>query len=65
MESPVFALPLLLKMEPLIEKLFMYSFSWNFECSQCGHTYQNRLVFLFLFFFNGRILLKMVPNNKI
>ncbi|XP_026348868.2 SUMO-specific isopeptidase USPL1 isoform X1 [Ursus arctos] len=42
MESPVFALPLLLKMEPLIEKLFMYSFSWNFECSQCGHTYQNR-----------------------
>ncbi|XP_043432061.1 SUMO-specific isopeptidase USPL1 isoform X1 [Prionailurus bengalensis] len=42
MESPVFALPLLLKMEPLIEKLFMYSFSWNFECSQCGHKYQSR-----------------------
>ncbi|XP_025318365.1 SUMO-specific isopeptidase USPL1 isoform X1 [Canis lupus familiaris] len=42
MESPVFALPLLLKMEPLIEKLFMYSFSWNFDCSQCGHKYQNR-----------------------
>ncbi|XP_039111144.1 SUMO-specific isopeptidase USPL1 [Hyaena hyaena] len=42
MESPVFALPLLLKMEPLIEKLFMYSFFWNFECSQCGHKYQNR-----------------------
>ncbi|XP_029792745.1 SUMO-specific isopeptidase USPL1 isoform X2 [Suricata suricatta] len=42
MESPVFALPLLLKMEPLIEELFMYSFSWNFECSQCGHKYQNR-----------------------
>ncbi|XP_032259142.1 SUMO-specific isopeptidase USPL1 isoform X1 [Phoca vitulina] len=42
MESPVFALPLLLKMEPLIENLFMYSFSWNFECSQCGHKYQNR-----------------------
>ncbi|XP_044105475.1 SUMO-specific isopeptidase USPL1 isoform X1 [Neovison vison] len=42
MESPVFALPLLLKMEPVIEKLFMYSFSWNFECSQCGHKYQNR-----------------------
>ncbi|XP_025730881.1 SUMO-specific isopeptidase USPL1 isoform X1 [Callorhinus ursinus] len=42
MESPVFALPLLLKMEPLIEKLFIYSFSWNFECSQCGHKYQNR-----------------------
>ncbi|KAI5279503.1 Sumo-Specific Isopeptidase Uspl1 [Manis pentadactyla] len=41
-ESPVFAFPLLLKMEPHIEKLFMYSFSWNFECSQCGHKYQNR-----------------------
>ncbi|XP_012578835.1 PREDICTED: SUMO-specific isopeptidase USPL1 isoform X2 [Condylura cristata] len=42
MESPVFAFPLLLKIEPNIEKLFMYSFSWNFECSQCGHKYQNR-----------------------
>lgn len=47
MESPVFALPLLLKTEPHVEKLFTYSFSWNFECSQCGHKYQNRLVFLF------------------
>ncbi|KAM9604652.1 SUMO-specific isopeptidase USPL1 isoform 2-T3 [Trichechus inunguis] len=42
MESPVFAFPLLLKIEPHIEKLFLYSFSWNFECSQCGHKYQNR-----------------------
>uniref|UniRef100_G3T0D7 Ubiquitin specific peptidase like 1 n=1 Tax=Loxodonta africana TaxID=9785 RepID=G3T0D7_LOXAF len=44
MESPVFAFPLLLKIEPHIEKLFMYSFSWNFECSQCGHKYQNRCI---------------------
>nr|XP_010949834.1 SUMO-specific isopeptidase USPL1 [Camelus bactrianus]XP_045370104.1 SUMO-specific isopeptidase USPL1 [Camelus bactrianus] len=42
MESPVFAFPLLLKTEPHVEKLFTYSFSWNFECSQCGHKYQNR-----------------------
>ncbi|XP_046519884.1 SUMO-specific isopeptidase USPL1 [Equus quagga] len=42
MESPVFAFPLLLKIDPHIEKLFTYSFSWNFECSQCGHNYQNR-----------------------
>uniref|UniRef100_A0A8D2DNS0 Ubiquitin specific peptidase like 1 n=1 Tax=Sciurus vulgaris TaxID=55149 RepID=A0A8D2DNS0_SCIVU len=42
MESPVFALPLLLKIEPHIEKLFTYSFSWDFECSQCGHRYKNR-----------------------
>uniref|UniRef100_M3XZM8 Ubiquitin specific peptidase like 1 n=1 Tax=Mustela putorius furo TaxID=9669 RepID=M3XZM8_MUSPF len=33
---------LIVKREPVIEKLFMYSFSWNFECSQCGHKYQNR-----------------------
>ncbi|XP_058897779.1 SUMO-specific isopeptidase USPL1 isoform X1 [Kogia breviceps] len=42
MESPVFAFPLLLKTEPHVEKLFTYSFSWNFECSHCGHKYQNR-----------------------
>ncbi|XP_074243990.1 SUMO-specific isopeptidase USPL1 isoform X2 [Saimiri boliviensis] len=42
MESPVFAFPLLLKLEPRIEKLFLSSFSWDFKCSQCGHQYQNR-----------------------
>lgn len=42
MESPVFAFPLLLKIEPQVEKLFKYSFSWNFECSQCGYKYKNR-----------------------
>uniref|UniRef100_A0A250Y6Q1 SUMO-specific isopeptidase USPL1 n=1 Tax=Castor canadensis TaxID=51338 RepID=A0A250Y6Q1_CASCN len=42
MESPVFAFPLLLKIEPHIEKLFTYSFSWDFACSQCGHQYRNR-----------------------
>lgn len=42
MESPVFALPALLKLEPHVEKLFTYSFSWNFKCSRCGHQYQNR-----------------------
>ncbi|XP_040835763.1 SUMO-specific isopeptidase USPL1 isoform X2 [Ochotona curzoniae] len=44
MESPVFAFPLLLKLEPDIEKLFTYSFSWDFTCAQCGHQYQNRCV---------------------
>lgn len=42
MESPVFVLPILLKLEPHVENLFTYSFSWNFECSHCGHQYQNR-----------------------
>ncbi|GAB1290499.1 SUMO-specific isopeptidase USPL1 [Apodemus speciosus] len=41
MESPVFVLPVLLKLEPHVENLFTYSFSWNFECSHCGHQYQN------------------------
>ncbi|XP_042541447.1 SUMO-specific isopeptidase USPL1 [Dipodomys spectabilis] len=44
MESPVFAFPLLLKIEPQIEKLFTYSFSWDFECLQCGHQYRNRCI---------------------
>lgn len=43
-ESPVFAFPLLLRIDVHIEKLFTYSFSWDFECSQCGHRYQNRCV---------------------
>ncbi|EHB03378.1 Ubiquitin-specific peptidase-like protein 1 [Heterocephalus glaber] len=43
-ESPVFAFPLLLRTEARVEKLFTYSFSWEFECSQCGHRYQNRCV---------------------
>ncbi|XP_052025060.1 SUMO-specific isopeptidase USPL1 isoform X2 [Apodemus sylvaticus] len=44
MESPVFVFPVLLKLEPHAENLFTYSFSWNFECSNCGHQYQNRCV---------------------
>ncbi|XP_038618012.1 SUMO-specific isopeptidase USPL1 isoform X2 [Tachyglossus aculeatus] len=44
MESPVFAFPWILKMEPHIEKLFLASFSWNFDCLQCGNKYQQRCV---------------------
>lgn len=40
MESPVIAFPLLLRIEACVEKLFTYSFSWNVECSQCGHQSQ-------------------------
>ncbi|XP_004714894.3 SUMO-specific isopeptidase USPL1 [Echinops telfairi] len=42
MDSPVFALPLLLKLEPPVESLFACSFSWDFACAQCGHTYRHR-----------------------
>ncbi|KAM5180571.1 SUMO-specific isopeptidase USPL1 [Mantella aurantiaca] len=41
-ESPVFALPLLLKLDPDFQKLFVHSFTWNFKCESCGYTYQDR-----------------------
>ncbi|XP_066476542.1 SUMO-specific isopeptidase USPL1 [Tiliqua scincoides] len=41
-ESPVFAFPLLLKKDPQIENLFLLSFSWKFECLQCGHQVSDR-----------------------
>ncbi|NXJ10777.1 USPL1 isopeptidase, partial [Odontophorus gujanensis] len=41
-ESPVFALPLLLKRDQQAEKLFLHSFSWKFECTCCGYKYLDR-----------------------
>ncbi|KGL77660.1 SUMO-specific isopeptidase USPL1 [Tinamus guttatus] len=41
-ESPVFALPLLLRQDCQAEKLFLSSFSWKFECLRCGYKYQDR-----------------------
>ncbi|NWS68762.1 USPL1 isopeptidase, partial [Crotophaga sulcirostris] len=41
-DSPVFALPLLLKLDQQAEKLFLHSFSWKFECLCCGYKYQDR-----------------------
>ncbi|NXJ98943.1 USPL1 isopeptidase, partial [Corythaixoides concolor] len=41
-DSPVFALPLLLKLDQQAEKLFLHSFSWKFECVCCGYKYQDR-----------------------
>ncbi|XP_032838687.2 SUMO-specific isopeptidase USPL1 isoform X2 [Tyto alba] len=41
-ESPVFALPLILKLDQQAEKLFLHSFSWKFECVCCGYKYQER-----------------------
>ncbi|KFQ21195.1 SUMO-specific isopeptidase USPL1 [Merops nubicus] len=41
-ESPVFALPLLLRLDQQAEKLFLHSFSWKFECVSCGYKYQDR-----------------------
>ncbi|NXN12470.1 USPL1 isopeptidase, partial [Indicator maculatus] len=41
-ESPVFALPLLLRLDQQAEKLFLHSFSVKFECVCCGYKEQNR-----------------------
>ncbi|XP_042312312.1 SUMO-specific isopeptidase USPL1 isoform X2 [Sceloporus undulatus] len=41
-ESPLFAFPLLLHKDSEIEKLFLHSFSWNLECSQCGYHISDR-----------------------
>ncbi|KAG2456689.1 USPL1 isopeptidase, partial [Polypterus senegalus] len=41
-DSPIFALPLLLKQDRSVEEAFQHSFSWEFECSACGYTYQER-----------------------
>ncbi|XP_041088648.1 SUMO-specific isopeptidase USPL1 isoform X2 [Polyodon spathula] len=41
-ESPVFALPLFLKLDPQTEELFKHTYSWKFECSVCGYTSQDR-----------------------
>ncbi|XP_073439269.1 SUMO-specific isopeptidase USPL1 isoform X2 [Dendrobates tinctorius] len=41
-ESPVFAFPLLLRLDPLTENLFMHSFMWHFHCEVCEHSYQQR-----------------------
>ncbi|CAH2225130.1 SUMO-specific isopeptidase USPL1 isoform X1 [Pelobates cultripes] len=39
-ETPVFALPLLLKQDPKFEELFVHSYSWSFSCNLCGYQHQ-------------------------
>ncbi|XP_069747668.1 SUMO-specific isopeptidase USPL1 isoform X2 [Narcine bancroftii] len=41
-DSPVFAFPLLLKQDCNIEKFFMQSYIWSFECNKCGYKYDKR-----------------------
>ncbi|KAK6486611.1 SUMO-specific isopeptidase USPL1 isoform X1 [Huso huso] len=41
-ESPVFALPLFLKLDPQTEELFKHTYCWEFECAVCGYTSQDR-----------------------
>ncbi|XP_061103350.1 SUMO-specific isopeptidase USPL1 [Conger conger] len=41
-ETPVFALPALLRLDSQAEALFQHTFHWDFECSVCGHTSRSR-----------------------
>ncbi|KAJ6662345.1 hypothetical protein lerEdw1_012509 [Lerista edwardsae] len=62
-ESPVFAFPLLLKKDPQIEKLFLHSFSWKFECLQCGYQVSNRCTKTLITFTN--IIPEWHPLNAV
>ncbi|XP_071804590.1 uncharacterized protein [Asterias amurensis] len=37
-ESPVFALPALLKLDGTVEEHFLSRYRWEFYCDQCGHA---------------------------
>ena len=41
-ETPVFALPVLLRLDSEAEALFQHTFHWHFKCSVCGHTSRSR-----------------------
>ncbi|XP_042354915.1 SUMO-specific isopeptidase USPL1 [Plectropomus leopardus] len=43
METPVFAMPLLLKMDSWAEPLFQSTFHWEFKCSGCKTTTKERV----------------------
>ncbi|XP_078584968.1 uncharacterized protein LOC144867073 [Branchiostoma floridae x Branchiostoma japonicum] len=42
-ESPVFALPLMLRENSLIEDLFRMEYDWEFSCDKCGFTKTDRM----------------------
>ncbi|XP_029029094.1 SUMO-specific isopeptidase USPL1 [Betta splendens] len=43
-ETPVFAIPLLLKMDSWAEPLFQSTFHWEFKCSECNTATKERVV---------------------
>lgn len=47
-ETPVFAMPLLLKMDSWVEPLFQSTFYWEFKCSECKNATKERLVLSYL-----------------
>ncbi|KAL7983384.1 hypothetical protein Chor_000260 [Crotalus horridus] len=59
-ESPVFAFPLLLREDRHIENLFLHSFSWKFECLQCGYHTNNRISSVLMMHF-----IEGLPHNNL
>ncbi|XP_037604242.1 SUMO-specific isopeptidase USPL1 isoform X3 [Sebastes umbrosus] len=43
-ETPVFAMPLLLRMDSWVEPLFQSTFHWEFKCSECKTATKERVV---------------------
>lgn len=43
-ESPVFAMPLLLALDSLVERLFQTTYLWEFKCSECKVVTKERVV---------------------
>ncbi|XP_029303919.1 LOW QUALITY PROTEIN: SUMO-specific isopeptidase USPL1 [Cottoperca gobio] len=43
-ETPVFAIPLLLKMDSWAETLFQSTFQWEFKCSECKTATKERVI---------------------
>ncbi|KAM3934745.1 SUMO-specific isopeptidase USPL1 isoform 1-T2 [Leptodactylus fuscus] len=62
-ESPVFAFPLLLKLDPETEKLFMFSFLWQFKCENCGYSYKHKYEKLLITF--PKVLPEWHPLNAV
>lgn len=42
-ETPVFALPLLLRSDKWAEDLFQHTVRWEFKCTSCGYTVNNSI----------------------
>ncbi|XP_068187400.1 SUMO-specific isopeptidase USPL1 [Antennarius striatus] len=62
-ETPVFALPLFLAMDPWVEPLFKLSFHWEFKCSRCKTPTKKRVTNTLTSFTN--ILPDWRPQNAV
>ncbi|KAG9351815.1 hypothetical protein JZ751_023066 [Albula glossodonta] len=59
-ETPVFALPLLLRLDLCAEIQFEHTFNWHFECAACGHSFSNSVSPVFMLHF-----VEGLPQNDV